>query len=262
MRVVYLLLAIAISSSVRAADVYMAIVIDDLGNNRALGERAVNLPGPITFAVLPERPFSEYLAEQAHANGHELMLHQPMANHSAFPLGALGLTTDMPASERQQVLTQALASIPYVQGFNNHLGSLLTEDAQAMDALFGQRRQPWYFVDSVTTPHSAAYERAVAHGWPATKRDVFLDHEATVAFVSQQMLLATEIMERRGHALVIGHPYDSTLSYLELALPILQESGVQLLPVSEYIRRFGANPQALNPTVSLVQREQPDEVVR
>ncbi|WP_119393480.1 divergent polysaccharide deacetylase family protein [Salinibius halmophilus] len=238
-------LLLFISSLAWAGDKYLAIVIDDLGNNRTLGERAVALPAPITFAVLPNRPFSSALAERAFQNGHELMLHQPMANHSGFPLGAHGLTPDMTDSERLITLHEALASVPHARGFNNHLGSLLTENKQAMDALFQQHLPAMYFVDSVTTANSNAYSSAKLHGWPVTKRDVFLDHEATVDFVSQQMLYAMRLLDEKGHALVIGHPYEATLSYLELALPILADSGITLLPVSQYIERFGSNAEHL-----------------
>lgn len=254
MRYAFIAWIMAFSSPLWAADMYLAVVIDDLGNNRILGERAVNLPAPITFAVLPQRPFSKPLAEQAHNNGHELMLHQPMANHSAFPLGALGLMPNMSEDAQRQTLNEALASIPHVKGFNNHLGSLLTEDLAAMDTLFSQYIDGLYFVDSVTTANSNAYQSAKSHGWPVTRRDVFLDHEATVDFVSKQMLYATKLLEERGHALVIGHPYEATLSYLELALPILQQSGVKLIPVSQYIDLFGANAQALNSTKPLHQQ--------
>ena len=40
-----------------AAPVRVAIIIDDLGNHRALGYEAVALPGPLTYSILPSRPF-------------------------------------------------------------------------------------------------------------------------------------------------------------------------------------------------------------
>ena len=36
--------------------VRIAIIIDDLGNNQLLGRQAVELPGPVTYSVLPQRP--------------------------------------------------------------------------------------------------------------------------------------------------------------------------------------------------------------
>jgi len=43
----------------------IAIIIDDLGYGLAAGERAVSLPGPIAYAVLPATPRGRVLAEKA-----------------------------------------------------------------------------------------------------------------------------------------------------------------------------------------------------
>ena len=56
----------------------IAIIIDDLGNNRMLGLQAVALPGALTYSILPQLPYSERLAHAAHAAGKEVMLHLPM----------------------------------------------------------------------------------------------------------------------------------------------------------------------------------------
>ncbi len=36
-----------------AAKIYIAIILDDIGNNDALGMQAIALPGAVTYAVLP-----------------------------------------------------------------------------------------------------------------------------------------------------------------------------------------------------------------
>ena len=56
----------------------LAVVIDDVGYNTARGLRAVNLPGPVTIAVLPFAPHTNMLAQMAANRGHDVIVHQPM----------------------------------------------------------------------------------------------------------------------------------------------------------------------------------------
>ena len=65
----------------------ITIIIDDVGNNLVNGERAIALPGAITYAVLPFTPYGNKLAQQAHQAGKEVMLHLPMDNSHNRPLG-------------------------------------------------------------------------------------------------------------------------------------------------------------------------------
>ncbi len=56
----------------------IAIIIDDLGYGLAAGQRALDLPGPVGYAVLPVTPRGKALAEMAHAGGKEVLLHLPL----------------------------------------------------------------------------------------------------------------------------------------------------------------------------------------
>lgn len=234
MRLLWLWLAM---SSAPAMD--LAIIIDDLGYSSALGKRTLALPGPITVAVLPGTPFAQSLALEAERLGVEIMLHLPMANKAGLPLGPYGLTVDMTPEQHLEQALAALASLPGAQGFNNHQGSLLTESAAAMGHLFAEMPNHLYFIDSLTSAESKAGEQASAYGWRWGKRDVFLDHQPTDAFVRQQLQLTKQRLQRDGHALVIGHPYEVTLRLLADWLPHWQAEGVQLLSVSEYLLRHG-----------------------
>jgi polysaccharide deacetylase 2 family uncharacterized protein YibQ len=84
-------------------------------------------------------------------------------------------------------LRRALQSIPYVQGVNNHMGSLLTQRLRPMDWVMKELyRYPVYFVDSRTIASSVAGNVAEAYQIPTMTRDVFLDHEQTEEFVDRQ----------------------------------------------------------------------------
>ncbi len=208
----------------------IVVIIDDLGDNLARGEAALALPGPITYAILPHSPHADELAQRAYAEGKEVILHAPMANAHRLPLGPGALTPDLSRSEFVRTLRDSLASVPHAIGLNNHMGSLLTEREEPMRWVMEEaRRQGLFFVDSRTSPRSQAWEIAQAEGIPSLRRDVFLDHEQTRAFVHRQFMQTVRIAQKYGTAVAIGHPYPVTVDYLNWALPLLDEWGIRLV---------------------------------
>lgn len=216
----------------------IALIIDDLGNQRAAGERVVALPGRVTCAFLPHTPYAAVLAEAAHRSGKEVMLHLPMQPVEPRALGPGGLTLDMTREAFLASLQASLASIPHVRGVNNHMGSLLTRHPGHMDWLMQRLADEpgLFFVDSRTTAKTVAYRIAQERRIPFLQRDVFLDAKrGDRAYVAAQWERLLEQARRRGYALGIGHPYAETMAVLEQALPRLRAEGIELLPVSELI---------------------------
>lgn len=211
----------------------IAIIIDDMGHNLHEGERLANLDQPLTLAFLPYRRHTDSLARLAHSRNKEIMLHAPMANTRNFSLGPGGLTSDMDEQSFTTTLRRALQSIPYVQGVNNHMGSLLTQQLKPMDWVMKElNRYPVYFVDSRTIASSVAGDVAAAYQIPTMTRDVFLDHEQTEEFVDQQFRELVRRAKKNGSAIGIGHPHTVTVDYLEKHLPLLDEQGIAIATVS------------------------------
>jgi len=211
----------------------ISIVIDDMGNNLALGQRALALPGPITFSVLPFSPYSAQLATQAVNQHREIMLHMPMANENQKPLGPHALTEDLAQPGFIDNLNMAIAAIPGIKGLNNHMGSLLTRDRTRMNWLMTEiQSRPLYFLDSRTTAETVAAQVAVEHHIPTLNRDVFLDNDPSPAAIHAQFIELIRIARDKGSAVAIGHPYPTTLGYLETVLPQLDSLGIQLVTPS------------------------------
>ncbi|KEF30510.1 Putative divergent polysaccharide deacetylase [Marinobacter nitratireducens] len=211
----------------------IAIIIDDMGHNRVEGERLIALDQPLTLAFLPYRRFTRSLAEQAHRNNKEIMLHAPMANTHNFGLGPGGLTSDMGRTDTIQTLRRALQSIPHVTGVNNHMGSLLTQRFEPMEWVMSELyNYPLYFVDSRTIASSIAADVAQAYQIPTMTRDVFLDHQQTEAFVDKQFRRLIKLARENGTAIAIGHPHKVTVDYLEKHLPELDRQGIGIATVS------------------------------
>ncbi|HHQ13449.1 MAG TPA: divergent polysaccharide deacetylase family protein [Chromatiales bacterium] len=148
---------------------------------------------------------------------------------------------DINSTRRQlhEILDADLRSIPYLDGVNNHMGSLLTRHPGHMAWLMSElrRRGGLFFVDSYTTPASVALQMAREAGVPATRRDVFLDTDPSIDAIEKEFERLKALARKHGDAVAIGHPYDETLDYLERALPRLRAEGIELVSVSDVIHR-------------------------
>ena len=131
----------------------------------------------------------------------------------------------------------ALSSVPYVIGVNGHRGSLLTRHPGHMLWLMQEirARNGLFFVDSYTTVHSVALQMATEAGVSAVRRDVFLDPDQSPETVMRQFERMKRLARKRGVVVAIGHPYESTLKFLEAELPKLGEEGIELVTISELI---------------------------
>ena len=217
----------------------VAIIIDDLGNLRSVADRTVRLDGPVACAILPHTPLAEYVARSAHRAGKEVLLHlplEPVGDARTIGVGVIDLGNNR--RQLSEILDADLRSIPYLDGVNNHMGSLLTRHPGHMAWLMSELRMrgDLFFVDSFTTPASVALQVAREAGVPATRRDVFLDSDPDTRAIDREFERLKSLARKHGHAVAIGHPYDETLAYLEQAIPRLRAEGIELVPVANVIR--------------------------
>ena len=232
-----LLLFVAASSS--AADrPRIAIIIDDLGYRLDAGRRAIDLPGPLAFAVLPGTPKGELLATLAFEQGKEVLLHLPFqASDGDTKQEPGGIDLDMSRQAFGETFEHALTSVPYATGVNNHRGSMLTRHPGHMQWLMEEisKQGDLFFIDSYTTHHSVALQFADEAGVAARKRDVFLDPDQHPETVAREFERMKELAVKRGVVVAIGHPYPATLALLEQELPKLAEQGFDLVTISELL---------------------------
>lgn len=216
----------------------ISVIIDDLGARKERGMEAVQLPGPVACAFLPHYPYTVILARRAHSYNKEVLLHLPMQSVGDDPLGPGGLRLEMTENEFVQELQKDLESVPHVQGINNHMGSLLTRHPGHMLWLMQQMNLNGnlFFVDSRTTNSTVAHKVANEMGVPNMERDVFLDNDRDEESINHQFDKVIETARRKGTALAIGHPYESTLKVLAQRLPELQAEGIRMVSVAEMIK--------------------------
>ncbi|QPG05394.1 divergent polysaccharide deacetylase family protein [Salinimonas marina] len=213
----------------------IVLIMDDIGY-RLSDREALKLPPQVAFSVLPGAPLTKELAYRAQQQGRDIMLHLPMAARLDKPLGPLALTAQMSVAQIAHTTATALDSLPMAIGLNNHMGSRLTEQPVAMQALMQTlKNRGIFFIDSRTTAASVAESVARAMGVPAARRDVFIDHEPRVEFMQQQFARLVSLAQQQKVAIGIVHPHPQTLHFLQHQLTLLPARNIELVAVSDII---------------------------
>ena len=230
------------ASSTDTASLYeipqVAIIIDDLGDRLKDGRRVIDLPGELTFGIIPYTPYARKLASYATEQNKEILLHLPMEAMEHKYLGKAGLHSTMSKDEFFTSLKTSLNYIKNIRGVSNHMGSRLTQNTQMMSWLMQGISQTGdlYFVDSRTIDTSRATVSAHNEGLDHATRDVFLDHSRDPAKIRKQWNYFIKYANKEGSAIAIAHPYPETIRFLKEVLPELEQNNIQLVPVSELIR--------------------------
>lgn len=216
----------------------VAFIIDDLGYETEIAIKMMELEFPLTFSILPFLKYSGYIAEEGKKNNREIMLHLPMEpNNSSADPGPGAIKSYMSEEEIRQAVRGSIFDFPYVIGVNNHMGSKITEDREIMKIILEEiRRYDLFFIDSITTRNSIAYQVAQEMGVKTAVRTVFLDNESDMEYIKGQMLEAQEIALRDGEAIAIGHSRINTFYVLKRMIPELIKAGIEIVPVSELVK--------------------------
>ncbi|HML95361.1 MAG TPA: divergent polysaccharide deacetylase family protein [Thermodesulfobacteriota bacterium] len=221
----------------------VAIIVDDIGQHKEPIDRLLKLEGPLTFAILPNLPYSKYAAEKAHARGWDVILHLPMEpmESSGYTGQDAGEDALLVGQSKEAILAQLdknLASFPNIEGVNNHMGSKFMENDELMELVLERiNSRGLYFVDSLTTPRSVGYKKAAHMGMRTVKRDVFLDLSSKGPdYVKSQLDRLVKISEKNGHAVGICHPYGATIEALTEYMPVLEKE-VEMSNASDVVSR-------------------------
>lgn len=230
--------SLAVSSNKKAA--YIAIIIDDFGNNSNGTNEMISLPIKFTGAVMPSMPYSTAEAELLHQKGKDVILHQPMeAHHGKLSwLGKAPILNSTSPEQAVKILNYNLSQIPYCQGVNNHMGSKVSENKEIISALFSElKNKNLFYVDSLTTGKSITQKSAEEMKINIIKRDVFLDSTQDLAKVKANMLKAGDVALEKGYAVAIGHVGAEgglvTYNAIKQTYAELENKGITFVGISE-----------------------------
>lgn len=227
----------ATATAIPGGAAVIAVVIDDVGLNRARTADVIALPAPVTLSFMPYGEDLQNQVDKARTLGHEVMLHLPMQPESdSEDPGPKALLVTLPPQELQDRVVWNMDRFSGYVGFNNHMGSKFTADQEGMGVVMREAaRRGLMFLDSRTTPRSTGPASAARFGVPLLKRDIFIDNVATEVAVRAQLDKAAELARTRGAAIVIGHPHKATVAALNAWIPTLRD--VTLVPITALLNR-------------------------
>lgn len=222
----------------------LIFIFDDAGHNMTQLQPFLELPFPITVAVLPGLEYSAAAAQKARSSGKEVLLHQPMQakNRSVDP-GPGAIEPEMTADEVYDLVRKNLAEIGPVSGINNHEGSLITENEILMGAVMDVcRAEQLYFLDSRTTSASVAKKAASQRNMPIWERTVFLDNTQNRKDIETAVRLGMELASKNGSAIMIGHIWTTSLPSILVDLyPEMLMQGFTVSTISKSRSRITGN---------------------
>ncbi|MBQ5647189.1 MAG: divergent polysaccharide deacetylase family protein, partial [Treponema sp.] len=215
----------------------LVFVFDDAGQNMNHLEKFMNLPFPITVAVLPKLTYSRAAADRIRKAGKEVILHQPMQalNLNVNP-GPGAITPDMSLYEIEMLVKENIAEVGSISGMNNHEGSMITEDENRISVVMQTLSDMGlYFLDSRTTSQTRVPQAAMSLGLSYYERNVFIDNTQNIYDMVKEIEKGLNIANQKGLAIMIGHIWSAnTLPNLLMELyPVLVKKGYKFTTVSK-----------------------------
>ncbi len=212
----------------------IAIVIDDCGQKPET--EFIELPHPITLAIIPELPYSAQVASLGANHDKEIILHLPLESKSLLAQHPETIKIGDSNIDITSKVDRYFRLYPQITGVNNHQGSAATESVQTMKPIINVCKQyNRYFLDSKTSAASVVEQVASQAGVTTGHRDVFLDNTRAQTHITQQLNQALRIAQEHGSAIAIGHTYPETYQALKNWIPQALHQEAQLVSLSEVI---------------------------
>ena len=197
----------------------IGLILDDAGFDMPALRRILDLSIPVAVAVLPGAPYARQAATLAHERDQVVMLHlpmEPLVPKYREKMTDTFLRTDMSEGMLRQQFLRDLEKVPFAEGVNNHMGSLLTTERSAMSQVMQIcREKGLFFVDSKTNRRSVASETAESMDVAWAERHYFLDHNLDEAAMARVWERARACARSGQSCIVIAHPYPETVAFLE-----------------------------------------------
>ena len=219
----------------------LVFVFDDGGQNLAHLEKFMEIPFPITVAVLPQIAHSKEAADRIRKSGNEVMLHQPMQalNKNVNP-GPGAITPNMDENQIISTLFQNINELGPIAGMNNHEGSAITADAEKMSTILKFASESGlFFLDSRTNVDTKVPYVASELGYSYYERNIFLDNEKDPSKKRSDILneinKGLALANKNGVVIMIGHIWSADVlpGILKEIYPELVQKGYTFSTVSK-----------------------------
>jgi polysaccharide deacetylase 2 family uncharacterized protein YibQ len=217
----------------------VAIVIDDLGENYSSFRELSSINVPFTYSILPFQTHSIRIANEVDKRNGEVILHLPLEpwNSSQHAMNDGTLLTGMSQDQLHAQLQRNINAVPHLSGVSNHMGSKFTENQERMRTILEAiKEKGLFFLDSRTSDKTVAYALAKEMRIKTAKRNLFIDNDHNQLSAEKQLQKIPRLAKKNGgHLIAIGHPYPSTITALKKCVPLLQEQGITVVPLSQLV---------------------------
>ena len=209
----------------------LIIIIDDVAYGYQV-KALKNLGLKLNLSFFPPSSRHRYTPKYAKTLYH-YMIHLPLEANHYYNEEEVTLRVHSSTKEMEKFIAKIRKNFPRAKFINNHTGSKFTANYTAIKRLVRVlRKYGFIFVDSRTTPYTQVAKVMREFGYPYIARNIFLDNEANVSYIQNQLKKAIHIAKRKGIAIAIGHPREATIKALAKSKAILKE--VQLIYIDEY----------------------------
>ncbi len=219
---------------IRGKEPVVVIIIDDVSTKKQIREIQA-LPFKVTPSIFP--PSNMSMRSHLLARGlNHFMVHLPMQSpsHKMNRFKKTLMIYDSRAKIRRRI-QEIRRLFPRAKFINNHTGSTFTANYQASKKLYQElMREGFIFVDSKTSGRSKMRKIAREFGRAYIYRDIFLDNIQSVEATLKELRRGVKIAQKKGFAIIIGHPHPTTIRALRRAEGILR--GVKTLYIDEFYR--------------------------
>ncbi len=217
----------------------IAFIIDDIGNRQGMAIELKKMNIPITAAILPDAPYAFDEARQINQYGLQALIHLPMQPkktnyHPSNQYKVILVDSDV--TQIRKIVQRARQVIPHARGLNNHEGSLVTSRREIITrTLKVIKHEGLFFIDSRTAADTVAYDVARELKMKTAFRDVFLDYVKTYSHSMEQIKKLVSIAKKKGTAIAIGHPFETTLQAIRDSIPSIHQLGIEIVFVSRIL---------------------------
>lgn len=219
---------------------YLAIIIDDFGNNGEGTDEMLALDIPFTAAIMPFSAGTVQDKDKVKAAGKEMIVHMPMESLIGKKswVGDKGIFLNMTDEEIKAVVDEAFTVLDGAVGLNNHMGSAIMENERALNVVVnGVVDRGLIFIDSRTTPNSLSKKLCENTNCCLLGRDVFLDSTDDISVVKRQLMKAAEIAVKDGTSIAIGHVGPEggkiTAQAIKDLAPEIEKMGVEFVTITQ-----------------------------
>jgi polysaccharide deacetylase 2 family uncharacterized protein YibQ len=191
----------------------LIIVIDDVGYNTEGLKPFLEIPVPITFAVLPQLEYSKESAELIESAGQEIIMHLPMESRSGQYPGPGTLTEDMSVEQLLAELNRNIETVPGLVGINNHMGSKGTEDIRIVREVLQFAPGPGAAVPGFPNHRQiGGSPDGQRHRDTVHREGCFFGQSERAAYILEALRQGKEIAGQQGYAVLIGHVWTEELA--------------------------------------------------